>query len=259
MDAMGNNNYYSIAAWLPENTALQYCERNLFSYRNEDYKASHPHGIFNLFFPKCICLFIRADGNYTAEFFKNKKECKMSIRNIRFSSFITSVLFFCVITIINNSSIFAQEVLNSAQIDQMKLTGELKNDGSLWVRDFKNERGELTSLTIFDIKEDILKEITHKGGKADINNDDAVAKFNCFGKPVLVCKHGLVVLRRLSMETIVDYLAWPVEITSANLTAYPQKDGWGILEINGKKELVIFSQRGSDSLIRTYKAGKDPS
>lgn len=264
MDQKGNNNS-SIVACRPENTAPEYYRRNNNSYKDERIISSHPLRMLNPFLTAAHQQ-SNTHRNYcvSENIQKNKQGCIMKNKRSPLNVFFIAVLAFWLLPVFNfigTTNSFAQEVLNSVQIEQMKLTGELKNDGSLWVRDYKNDKGEVSSLTVFDISEDILKDVTKKASKEEINNDDAVAKFNCFGKPVIVCKYGIIALRRLSMETIVDHFVWPVEITSANLAAYPnkEKDGWGILEINGKKELVIYHQRGSEKLIRPYKEGKDPS
>lgn len=178
------------------------------------------------------------------------------------SVFLYSALIICFVAaagFLSSPLIYAQDVLNSVQQEQFGMKAELKNDGSLWVRDYKNEKGEVQVLTVFDISEEILLSVTKKNTKADVTDADVIARFNIFGKPVIVCKYGVFAFRRLSMETIFDHIVWPVEITNANALAYPGKEGWGIIEINGKKELVIYQQRGSDTLIRPYKAGKDPS
>jgi hypothetical protein len=264
MDHIGNNNS-SIVACRSENSAAEYYRRSNSSYKNEVIISSHPLRILNPFSTTTNHKNNLHINNCVSENIqKNKQGCIMNNKRIPLNVFFISVLVFWLLPVfsfITSPVLIAQEVLNSIQIEQMKLTGDLKNDGSLWVRDYKNDKGEVSSLTVFDISEDLLKAVTKKASKADINNDDAVAKFNCFGKPVLVCKYGIIALRRLSMETIADSFVWPVEITSVNLTAYPnkEKEGWGILEINGKKELVVYHQRGSEKLIRPYREGKDPS
>lgn len=233
------------------------------SLKNEKLYIPHPIRILNPFTSAYRSTYNTQTKN--SDLFltkKNKQGCTMSNRIFPSNVFFTAVLTIVLLIFISpakTTTVFAQEVLNSVQMDQMTLSAELKNDGSLWVRDFKNERGDVTSLTVFDIKEDILKEVTRKATKEEVANSDAVAKFNCYGKPVVVCKFGVIAIRRLSMETIVDHVVWPVEITAVNLTGYPGKEGWGILEINGKKELVVYHQRGSETLLRPYKAGKDPS
>lgn len=264
MDHMSNNNC-SIVACRPENSAAEYYRRINTSFKNEKIVLSHPLRILNPF--STTITLKRTSGRTlrSSDFIqKNKQGCIMKTKRIPLNVFFVSVLALWLlpaITFICSPELKAQDVLNSVQIEQMKLTGELKNDGSLWVRDYRNDKGETSSLTVFDISEDILKGVTKKASKEEVNNDDAVAKFNCFGKPVIVCRYGVIAMRRLSMETVVDSFVWPVEITSANLAAYPnkEKEGWGILEINGKKELVIYHQRGSEKLIRPYKEGKDPS
>ena len=262
MDQRGNNNC-SIVACRPENTAPEYYRRNLLSYKNEEIISSNPSRILNPFYKSILAKNNTHGTNcVSGNIHKNKQGCVMKNKRIPLCVFFITALAFWLLPAfagLNSSTVNAQEVLNSVQIEQMKLVGELKNDGSVWVRDYKNDKGDIASLTVFDISEDILKAVTKKASKGEINNDDAVAKFNCFGKPVIVCKYGVIAFRRLSMETIVDHFVWPVEITSANMTTYPNKEGWGILEINGKKELVVYHQRGSETLIRPYKAGKDPS
>jgi|GEM_PF-1669962 hypothetical protein len=152
-----------------------------------------------------------------------------------------------------------KDTLSAAPQNDMKMSGEMKNDGGLWVRDFKNERGEISNLTVFDIDESALKEVTKKPGKADVNDADVISKFNLKGKPVIIYKYGVVTIKQLSMESLIDHTVWPVEIKTANLMAYPGKEGWGIIELNGKKELVVCYAKGSEKLLRAYKAGKDPS
>jgi len=154
---------------------------------------------------------------------------------------------------------YAQDSLKARNSIPAGLNAELKNDGSLWIRNYVNERGETQQLTVFDLKEEDLKAVTQKNSISEIGDKDIVAKFNISGKPVIIFKHGVIAIRRLSMESVIDHVAWISEISSANILPYPGKENWGILELNGKKELVIFIQRGSDKLLRSFNTGKDPS
>jgi len=134
--------------------------------------------------------------------------------------------------------------------------GSVKEGKTLWLTNFTNEQGETYAISTIDLDPKALKAVC---GNESATDKDIVGIFNAAGKPVIVFKHGVIALKEKSYENLVDFIVSPEEIKSAKLLEYPGKDGYGILEINGQKKLVIYYERGDSKFIRLYDPKKDPA
>jgi len=138
------------------------------------------------------------------------------------------------------------------------ITAEIQPDGSIYLRNYTDEYGNQISISSKDLQEKTLLTLTRKESKEAVRQSDLVAAYTIDGKPVLVFKYGVVTTKEKSRETFEDRWVSPEEIKSSKLYEYPGKDGFGILEINGGKKLVIFYERGNEKFIRPHDANKDP-
>jgi len=143
-----------------------------------------------------------------------------------------------------------------------QLTVEIQPEKNIYLRNYYAEYGkQILSIYDLSVPSPILLAVTSKAELSQVGQDDLVKGASCAidGKPILVFKWGVVTVKEKSYEPYFDHYKSPEEIKSAKLLEYPGKDGYGILEINEQKALVVYYEPGDKRFIRLYDPKKDPA